>query len=335
MKYTFSLLFLLIVGSLIAQNNYQIAFYNVENLFDLTDDKVTHDEEFTPTGKKKWTKDRYTKKLDHLAKVLGEMGAPEFIGLAEVENNKVVNDLEKTGVLKSLGYKCVHEESPDFRGIDVAFMYQKDAFKVTHSETIRIPFPSYIVEEEYTSRDILHITGQLTKSGETLHFFINHWPSRRGGLAKSEPKRLHVAHYLKTAVEDVFTQDANANIIIMGDFNDEPANSSVLSVLGALPNTSKPLPGLLYNMFYSLDEEKKGTYNYKGNWNMLDQIIVSGSLFDSSNNTTISYPVIFQRDWMMYTSKKYGKTPSRTYGGPNYYGGYSDHLPISVLLSVK
>jgi predicted extracellular nuclease len=312
-----------------AQESYKLAFYNVENLFDIEDAPVKLDEDFTPEGKQKWDAKRYQDKLNKIAEVLDSLDKPHFIGFAEVENKKVLEDLINTPNLKSEKYGIVHAESPDMRGIDVAFLYKTKHMKVLETDFIRVNFPDHI-EKGYTSRDIVYVKGKLS-NGDILHVFVNHWPSRRGGLEKSEPKRLFVAQHVRAAVDDIFEKDPEAKIVLMGDFNDETDNVSITSVLGALPDSSAALNGLLYNCFSSFDKEKKGTYNYRGNWNMLDQFIVSGALKNPQSSLMIKYPTICDFNWLMYEGKN-GKTPSRTYGGPNYYGGYSDHLPITIEL---
>lgn len=308
---------------------YRIGFYNVENLFDTKDDPAKADEEFMPTAKKKWTMERYQDKLNKINQVIEQMNTPELIGLCEVENKGVLEDLiSSSSNLK--GYDIVHYESPDFRGIDVALMYDKDEFEVISSKAIPINFPKKIVEN-YTTRDILYVKGKINDK-EEVHVFVNHWPSRRGGLKASQPKRVYVANQLNKAIAPILAQNANANIIIMGDMNDETDNKSVEEVLNAKAPNKK---GQLINCMAELDEAGKGTYNYRGNWNMLDQIILSPHLYNSTGNLSYKNTVIFQADWLMFAHDKYGLTPSRTYGGPNYYGGYSDHLPVYVELKTN
>lgn len=308
--------------------NYRIAFYNVENLFDMIDDPKTKDEEFTPTSKKKWTPERYQTKLDHLTKVVEGMEYPAILGVSEVENEQVLKDwCEKTSMAKH-DYGFVHFDSPDFRGIDVGLLYQKKAFKVEKSETIRINFPKEIVED-YTTRDVLIVKGTLQNLPVTI--FVNHWPSRRGGVAKSEPKRMYVAQQVRKKVDDILKKDANANIILMGDFNDEPENNSLQKGLNASYLPSREIVTAdLKNCMAELDIAGKGTYKYRGNWNMLDQIIVTRNLEAGNNGWLVKNAGVYQQDFMMYMDKKYGQAPSRTYGGPRYYGGYSDHLPVYI-----
>ena len=318
----------------ITQKDFRIGFYNVENLFDTIDIDGKADEEFTPESKKKWNTERYFKKLNDLAKVVDGMNYPAIMGLCEVENATVLKDFIGETSLKNHDYHYVHFESPDFRGIDVAMIYQKKIFQVLNSETIEINFPKSIIgEEKYTTREILHVRGIFAKK-DTLHIYINHFPSRRGGLEASEPKRTYVAEQLMKSVNSVFSKNKNANILLMGDFNDEPDNNSITKTIGAKNLPANNSETSLINCAAEQDLMKKGTYNFRGNWNMLDQVIVSNAMLQKGGKLKIGEFQIFQKEWMMFKSDKYGLTPNRTYGGPNYYGGISDHLPVFVEVRV-
>lgn len=313
--------------------NYRIGFYNVENLFDTLDNPDKLDDDFTPSGRLEWNTKRYFNKLENLDKVVAGMGYPTLLGLCEVENQAVLQDFSsKTGLAKH-NYGIVHYESPDKRGIDCALLYQKKYFEVLASDKIRIEFPEE-VEKDYTSRDIIYTKG-LFLNNFTVHIFVNHWPSRRGGLKNSEPKRLLVAEHLKKAVDKIFAEDPNANIVILGDMNDEPDNNSVLNTLNATALEDQPIQARLYNCMAKLDQQNKGTYNYRGNWNLLDNIITSANLVDPKSKINVLKPTIYREAWMMYENPKYGATPNRTYGGPNYYGGYSDHLPVYIDIQIN
>ncbi len=309
-----------------------IGFYNVENFFDLEDEPRKDDEFFTPSGRAKWTYDRYAKKMNNIGKVIKEMGQPALMGLCEVENKTVLADLVKHKTIKSAGYAYAHEESPDNRGIDVALLYRKKDFTLESQEVIRINFPRSIVTN-YTTRDILYVKG-IFRNSERVHVFINHWPSRRDGQAASEPKRTYVAQQLRNKLDDIFRKEKNANVIIMGDFNDEPSNKSVDEVLGAQKPSGKGKQGTLYNLTLPLESSGKGSYNYRGDWNMLDQVIVSGGLMDGQGWEADDAEV-FSKDWLLFRHPKNGPTPNRTYGGTKYYGGYSDHLPVKAELFYK
>jgi len=304
----------------------RVAFYNVENLFDTLDNPLTADDDFTPGGRQKWNTERYQEKLDHVAQVIAGMNFPALVGLSEVENEGTLEDLAVQKRLFGYNYQPILQESPDFRGIDVALLYEKSVFQPLFINTLTINFPPEIIED-YTTRDILHVTG-LYRGLDTLHVFVNHWPSRRDGQAESEPRRVFVAEQLRAAVDKLFARNPKAQIIIMGDFNDEPSNRSIRDVLGAVAqNNTKSMTGL-YNAFANRSENMPGSYNYRGDWNMLDQIIVS-------KNIELANPTIYRKGEMIFDHPRYGEMPNRTYGGPNYYGGYSDHFPIFVDLKLN
>lgn len=311
------------------KKEYTIAFYNVENLFDTINDPIKWDDDFTPEGKLKFTSERYEDKLEKLSKVLSaidSLSLPTIIGLCEIENRLVIEDLCKEKALIDANYKIAHAESPDKRGIDCALIYKSEDFKYLNHEVIGIQFPW---EPNYTTRDILHVEGILGRK-DTVHIFVNHWPSRRGGQEKSEKNRVFVAEQLRKSIDQIQDKNPLAKIIIMGDFNDEPNNVSVTNTLNAGNNQSSTNPSDLYNLVYNMDVKGKGTYNYRGNWNMLDHLIVSNSLINQEKGLTTSYDAarIFNEDWICYKNKDGVLIPSRTYGGPNYYGGYSDHFPV-------
>jgi predicted extracellular nuclease len=306
----------------------EVVFYNVENLFDTVDDTTVWDDHFLPDSLKEWTDERYSKKLVDLAKVLTEISEddlPEIIGLCEVENRQVVEDLFATDSLAKRKYKVVHEQSPDFRGIDVALAYDSDLMSELYHENIRV---SFSFEPETTTRDILYT--KLLSCGDTLHVFVNHWPSRRGGQEKSEPKRLKAATVLRTKIDSILLKDHNAKVIAMGDFNDYPNNRSMTEIMNCEPGANQRLT----NLTYDFHENGSGTYNYRGEWGMLDQFIVSDGLLYSAEGCAASdsSAIIFKEDWMMYFPETGSPSPNRTYGGPNYYGGFSDHLPIRLTL---
>lgn len=306
-----------------------IAFYNVENLFDTLDAPNKIDDEFTPLSDKKWNTERYTKKLNNIGAVLASLnkpGLPAIIGLCEVENKKVVEDLVKSNQLKKAGYKIVHEESPDARGIDVALLYSPKHFKYLSHEKLTVKVPS---EPWERTRDILYVKGKV--ANETLHLFVNHWPSRRDGTEVSEKRRIAAAKVLKQKVDKILAKDKNAKILIMGDFNDFPDNKSISKVLGAGVDDDD----VLYNLMYKQAMKGKGTYNFKGDWNMLDQFIVSKGLLDGGSGLDVDKDSghIYKEDWILYINReKEVEAPNKTYGGDNYYGGYSDHLPIYLNL---
>lgn len=309
---------------------YTVVSYNIENLFDTVDDPKVPDEEFLPASEKKWDNEKYQKKLADIARVISEVNPlelPEVVGLVEVENQQVLEDLVNTGKLKGK-YAIIHEESPDYRGIDVALIYRKDAFREITHEVLPVTFPD---DPEFKTRDILHVTGKI--KNKTVHVFVNHWPSRIGGEDKTEAKRILAASVLKKKVDELYAADPKAQIIIMGDMNDEPANKSLMEALGAESSDSK---ALLVNLMMPDDANGKGTYFYSGNWNMLDNMVVSKSVLKGKGMLVEGQKGnIFSNDWMIFTNKNGDKTPNRSYVGNKYVGGVSDHFPVYFKMIVK
>lgn len=316
------------------KKEYTIAFYNVENLFDTINDPNTRDDDFTPKGKLEYTTERYQNKLVNLSNVLSSIDKnnfPTIIGLCEVENHSVLDALIGQDKLKDAEYGIAHTDSPDARGIDCALLYNKNEFKYLNHDVIGIHFPN---EPNFKTRDILYVQGILGVT-DTLDIFINHWPSRIGGMEKSEKNRVFVAKQLKLAVNKLQVENPKAKIIIMGDFNDEPNNKSAEKTLSATNNIDTSNPKALYNLMYNLKLEGKGTYNYKGNWNMLDNLIVSNSLISNADGIHTNHQAgrIFNEEWICYKNKDGLSLPSRSYAGSKYFGGYSDHFPVYFQLS--
>lgn len=310
---------------------YRVMFYNVENLFDVVDDPQTNDQEFLPESSKSWTKKRYENKLDKIARVIRDLGGdtlPAVIGLCEIENRFTLDDLTRRSPLKNAGYQIVHQESPDQRGIDVGLLYRSGYFKLLNHRFIRVTFPD---EPHIVTRDILYASGILGKI-DTLHLFVSHWPSRSGGEVPSRPRRIQVGELIRHAVDSVKARSPEARIIIMGDFNDEPHDLSVQKGLGAVGSAETLDPHGLYDLTGILKNGKPGgTYKYLGTWNLLDHFVVSGIMLDT---TALLYTKptdmrVFSPEYLLERDEKYlGVKPARTYGGPVYWGGYSDHLPI-------
>jgi predicted extracellular nuclease len=313
------------------RKEYTVLSYNVENLFDTKDDPKIPDEEFLPESEKKWTNERYQKKLDDLAKVISTVNpleTPEIVGLVEIENQSVLEDLVRTAALKNHRYAIIHEESPDYRGIDVALIYRKDAFREISHETMPVVFPD---DTTFKTRDILHVVGKIRH--QTVHVFVNHWPSRIGGDEKTEPKRMLAASVLKKRVDQLLAVDPKARIIIMGDMNDEPANKSLTETLGA----QSPASGAkLVNLMMPDDVAGLGTYFYNGDWNMLDNLVVSNELITGKKLRVENQKgTIYSSPWMIFTNKTGDKTPNRSYVGNKYVGGVSDHFPVYFKMKVR
>lgn len=306
---------------------YRAVFYNVENLFDTKDDPETADEEFTPKGAKHWTESRYRNKLAKIARVLKEAGGtelPVFAGLAEVENRAVVADLARQPDLVAGDYGVIHRDSPDGRGIDVAFLYKKALFKPLRSAFFEVSFPS---DTTLKTRDILYVAGRVNE--ETLHFFVCHFPSMYGGEKKSEWKRIQAAKVLRQKIDSVTGVNRGAKIVIMGDFNGK-ANTEAQGILSTKSSDLPAIADGLYNTGYYLLNEKYGSYRYRGVWQTLDHIMVSGTLLDGRRGLRSEKRLsVFSPSFLLEEDQKYsGSKPLPTYRGPRYFGGFSDHLPV-------
>ncbi|NPA68242.1 MAG: endonuclease [Chlorobi bacterium] len=313
-------------------------FYNCENLFDTFDDSLKNDESFLPDREHYWTPSKYRKKLYNISKVImatGQWEPPEIIGLCEIENRKVLNDLTKKTGLKKFNYRIIHKESPDKRGIDVAMLYRPDKFYPLIYKTFKITFP---FDSDKPTRDILYVKG-IDDFKDTLHIFINHWPSRWGGQNETDRKRRFVASVLRNIVDSLFSAENNPDIIIAGDLNDYPTNNSVIKDLKALTDFNNPKSEELYNLAWYLQEIKhQGSHKHAGEWGVLDQIIVSGNLLNKLNKlyTSPDNVHVLNAPFLLEDDNNYtGKKPFRTYTGFRFHDGYSDHLPVYLDLFRK
>lgn len=313
-----------------AENDaYRFVFYNCENYFDPFVDSTTSYNEFTPEGERHWTYNRFETKRAHIFKVIAALGGwswPAVVGFAEIENGFVLGDLLKNTPLSDAGYKVLHYESGDHRGIDVGMIYRYKVVKILYSH----PFPLYDeAGKKMATRDILYV--KILLSGDTLHLFINHWPSRYGGLLQSAPSREIAAKTLLHLTDSICMAVEQPAILIMGDFNDDPDDESIQYLTDA--NHSCRL--------YSLEElpdgyPVKGTLKYQADWNRFDQVIVSGSLKENHTGMVImgKKAHIFCPDFLLVNDERYlDKKPNRTYNGFKYHGGFSDHLPVYIDLS--
>lgn len=301
-----------------------VAFYNVENLFDTKDNPKTYDDDFTTDGTKNWNEKRYAIKIKKLGSVISQLGVkrskmpPVIVGLVEVENAKVVNDLKNSSHLKKYPYHFVHYDSPDDRGIDVALMYNRQFFELIDSKSYPLFIETSEGKQDFT-RDILRVSGNL--NGELIHVLVNHWPSRREGAEASEYKRIAAAELAKSIVNEIQTVDVNAKIIVMGDFNDDPTSKSIQEhlVTEDFYNPMEPL----------LNREKTGTLTYNGKWNLFDQIILTKNFkVKEPGKHTFKHAEVFNKEWLKIFKGKLKGSPFRTYIGKWYQGGFSDHFPV-------
>lgn len=312
-----------------AQSTFRVLFYNVENLFDCAHDSLKNDYDFLPGSSRTWHAGRYKQKVNQIAKTIvaaGQGQPPSLVGLCEVENEKVMDCLTTYSPLKELGYRYVMTDSPDERGIDVALLYQRGDFRLLGCRSLPIRFGD---KGRKPTRDLLHVTG-LIATGDTLDVFVVHLPSRSGGEKESEPARLLAASVLKRETDSLFTIRSHPNLLIMGDFNDYPYSRSVSEVLGAMVPAGSICSSRLYNLMGGM---KEGSYKFRGEWGVLDQLIVSGFLLRNEQgfHTSADKACVCKFPFLLEDDVTYGGVrPFRTYHGWRYTGGFSDHLPVMV-----
>ena len=336
------LLTLLVIFSVQSQKRYKVhtvAFYNVENLFDTIRNPEIFDEEYTPKGRNSWTHSKYSQKLTNLSRVISEIGTsdqqiepPTILGVSEVENRGVLEDLIKQPRLARYDYGIVHYDSPDRRGIDVALLYRKKDFIVTSSSSI----PLYLTNTDgsgrrvYT-RDQLLVSGYL--DGEEMHFIVNHWPSRSGGEKRSSPYREAAGALNKKIIDSLQKINPNAKVMTMGDFNDGPYNKSIKRSLGAeRKKESTPMDGI-FNPFEEMSRKGLGTLAYRDAWDLFDQILITGAFLDNNDKDYSTYKYwragIFNKSYLVQQDGQYKGYPLRN---ANNQVGFSDHFPVYLYL---
>lgn len=312
---------------------YGVGFYNVENLFDTERDESIYDEEFTPQGPYSWTMPKYKKKLANIAYVIDKLGKEyvpsglAILGVSEIENRRVLEDLVQTEPIKDKGFKIVHYDSPDRRGVDVALLYDPAQFKLISSKIYPYNHPT---DTSFRSRDQLLVSGTL--AGDLVHVIVGHWPSRYGG-GKSTPNREHAASISKHIADSLYNANPQSKIIIMGDFNDDPVDSSVKIVLNAKRTQAEVEKGGLFNTMWEFYDMGIGSLGYKGQWNLFDQIIISESLLGNDRSSLKFWKSeIFNRDFLIHKIGKNKGYPHRTFRDNTFIEGYSDHFPVLIYL---
>ena len=313
-----------------------IGFYNLENLFDTTDNPLVNDDEFTPNGGKHYTGKIYTNKLFKLAYVLNNFGVQvhprgaAIIGVAEIENDTVLNDLVKHFLIRSKKYQVIHFDSKDARGIDVGLLYQSDYFHPYFAQALEVTLPGKS-KEAYFTRDILYVKGKL--SGEEIHIYVNHWPSRRGGEERSAPARAAAALLCRKHADSIRQENTAAKIIVMGDLNDNPTDNSIIETLGATGELKNLHNGIFFNPWVPYYNRGIGTLANRDVWGLFDQILLSHSFFDTpTKNWRFIKAGIYHQPFMTENSGRYKGYPMRTWDGNHYRGGFSDHYPTYVVL---
>ncbi len=310
-----------------------VGFYNLENLFD-TINQENLDEEFLPTGPMRWTSMKYKSKLKNMAYAISQIGLDvtpggvSILGVSEIENQGVLDDLVKEPVIANRMYKVVHYDSPDRRGVDVGLLYNPRDFIVTSSKSYRLNYPS---DTLFRTRDQLLVSGYLLN--EKVHVIVGHWPSRIGGEAASAPRRNAAAALSKHIADSLYRQDANAKIIIMGDFNDDPFNESTAKVLNAKRNREEVPKQGLYNPMWRILDGGVGSLAYNNQWNMFDQIIISEPFLHNDNSRLRFWKAeVFNKNFLIQQEGSYKGSPLRTHAGGVWLNGYSDHFPTLIYL---
>jgi hypothetical protein len=310
-----------------------VAFYNLENLFDTIDNDNVNDYEFTPVGPMKWETMKYTNKLKNMSHAISQIGldlspvGPVIIGVSEIENRGVLEDLVKQPEIKNRNYEIVHYDGPDRRGVDVGLLYNPKYFVVSNSKSYRL----HSADTSFLTRDQLMVSGYL--QNEKIHIIVNHWPSRTGGEERSRPKRAETAKLTRSIVDSLFRVDPKAKIIVMGDLNDDPFNESCSVILGAKKDKDELKPGELYNVFWKTLDKGIGSLAYNDQWNLFDQIIISHELTTKAKNKLYLWKSeVFNRSFLMNQDGEYKGTPKRTHGGGVWLNGYSDHFPTLIYL---
>lgn len=310
-----------------------VGFYNVENLYDTLDAPNVDDAEFLPGSAKDWNGERYVKKLDRMAGVIAAMGKdlhPQglaVLGLGEVENRTVVEDLVQREALRARGYKVVHVDGPDRRGVDVALIYNPSIYKVYAHKSYRL----HMADTSFRTRDQLLVSGML--DGDTTHVIVAHWPSRRGGEKRSQPNRKAAAELGRRIIDSLLTINANARVLYMGDLNDDPTDVSLTRYLRASGDRSKALHGTLFNPMYEPYQKGIGSLAWRDSWNLFDQICITPALVTGAGGRYKFYGTrIFNEPYLKQKEGNFAGYPFRTYVGDAYQEGFSDHFPVFLIL---
>jgi hypothetical protein len=335
---TISVLLVLSLSVFAQKKDYKpliIGFYNLENLYDTVDNPATNDEEFLPNGPRNYSTAIYMDKLNKLATVISQMGeeispdGPALLGVAEVENDTVLKDLVRQKLIEKRNYQIVHYDSKDIRGVDVGLLYNPKYFTVLASDKLFVHLPTGSKDAYYT-RDVLWVKGTL--DGEIVHVYVNHWPSRSGGEARSEPGRKAAAQVCRNHIDSMAKIEPGAKIVVMGDLNDDPTNESITTVLGAQSKIMDVRKGGLYNPWTDLYKKGNGTLAYNDAWGLFDQIIISQSWLDKDQRGAFFFqPHIFFKEYLAENRGRYKGYPMRTWDGNTYRGGYSDHFPTYIV----
>ncbi|MEG2239810.1 MAG: endonuclease/exonuclease/phosphatase family protein [Alistipes sp.] len=336
----FTLIFAALFVICFAQKPYKVVFYNIENFFDTINDPEVKDDEFTPEGPKQWNSAKYYKKLGNMERVFFDIAAidknyPIVIGVSEVETRSVLEDIVATPKLAPANYRIVHYDSPEARGVDVAFMYRPDVFKLEGSTPVKTRVPSL---PNFKTRDILTMWGTI--DNEPFYFMVAHWPSRLGGKDASEFKRIAVGEQMRRMADSVLKINPATNVVAMGDLNDDPTDPSIAEGMGAKAKMKDLATDDFYVPFAEMLKAGLGTLAYGDAWNIFDNIIVTENLAKGSTGAlklqqapnSKFYGNIFKQHYMVQKEGQFKGYPLRTYVGNNFQGGYSDHFPVFIYI---
>ena len=325
--------------SVVAQDKpYMVAFWNFENLFDIYNDPETHDDEFTPEGIKKWNETKYQKKLSNLERVIFDMAAinkdyPVVMGVSEIENRSVLEDLVSQPKLKGAKYRICHFDSPDARGVDVAFLYRADVFKLEGSDNIKLNVPEL---PNFRTRDLVVMWGTI--EGEPFYFLVSHWPSRLGGKEASQFKRDACAKQIREIKDSLLQANPATKVVVMGDFNDDATDASLVKVMGAKGKVKELETGDFFNPYVQMLKAGLGTLAYQDSWNLFDNICVTENLVNGTYGKLRLikgkkfYGNIFTRPYMLQQEGQYKGYPLRTFVTNNFQNGFSDHFPVYIYI---
>lgn len=312
-----------------------VAFYNLENLFDTINNNGKYDHEFSPKGKNQWDSRRYWKKINNLGYAISQMTTPTtkmgpaVIGVSEIENITVLQDLVKDRHIAEWNLQIVHHDSPDRRGVDVGLLYNPRFFKVINVKNHYLKIDSL---PWFRTRDQMCVVGLL--GGTRVGIIVNHWPSRRGGAEQSSWLREAAASLTKHIADSLLTIDPAMGVIVMGDLNDDPFNRSCAVTLGGMKKAEDVKPGGFFNPFWKKLDDGIGSYIYRGGWNLFDQIMVSYNLLPQGKSALkFSYAEVFNKDFLKQKDGQYKNYPFRTFSGGVWTGGFSDHFPTEIFLT--
>jgi hypothetical protein len=313
-----------------------IGFYNLEYFYDTINNPMVNDDEFTPAGPKNYNSTIYQNKVLHLATVISQMGTDQnqdgaaLLGVAEIENDTVLNELTHHPLLAKRNYKIVHYDSKDARGVDVGLLYNPKYFTVEASDKLFVQLPGGSKDAYYT-RDILWVKGKL--DGETIYVYVNHWPSRSGGEERSAPARDAAAQVCRNHMDSILKAEPTAKFVVMGDLNDDPTNNSVARIINAKGKEKDVRKGGMFNPWMELYKKGIGTLAYQDAWGLFDQILLSHPWLAKEQNGFFYYQQrIFNKEFLVENVGRYKGYPMRTWDGNTYRGGYSDHFPTYLVL---